>query len=427
MTVTNYINASLEIWGCTLSVIVFLCLKLSRRHFDYCDRLYFWILGCNFGVLLFDVLALFFRGHPGNFFWWGVRFANFAAFCLNYCLLESFTHYLTVFMNKRTTVSFLPLYITRIICLISVILTVITQFTPIIYTIDADNMYHRADLFFLSQLAGIIGMFINAGILIRHRKVLDAQEKIVLWSYIVLPVLAMLIQIHFYGLALLNLSDTISITLIFLFLQAEQGRIAAEHEQQMLQDRVSIMLSQIQPHFLYNALCVIQEMCHGKAPDAEESSIEFAEFLRGNMDSLQSRSPITFEQELKHTKNYLSLEQKRFGECLHVIYDIHATNFRIPALTLQPVVENAVKYGIMKKDEGGTVIIRTDETSSSFIISVIDDGIGFDPMTTKDDGRTHIGISNVQERLKVMCNATLDISSISGKGTTAVITVPKLY
>jgi len=163
------------------------------------------------------------------------------------------------------------------------------------------------------------------------------------------------VQIFVYGLALLNLADTVAIIVIFLFLQAEQGRRSAEQENLLMQDRVAIMLSQIQPHFLYNALSVIQDLCHGKAPEAEQAAVEFSEFLRGNLDSLQADSPIPFEQELRHTQNYLSLEKKRFGDNLRVEYEIGATDFFIPALTLQPIVENAVRNGVMRQEEGGTV------------------------------------------------------------------------
>ena len=425
MTVMNYVNACLEIWGCTVSVVVALCLVLSKRPLDRCDRLYFWLLNCNIGALLFDFLALMFRGHPGPVCWWGVRLSNFFAFSLSYCLLESFTDYLTNFLGRRTAVSRRPLQFTRVVCLLSLALIVLTQFFPLVYTIDSHNVYHRADLFWLSQVAGIAVMAANAGMLVRYRRSIEPPEKVALWSYIVLPVAALIVQIFVYGLALLNLTDTIAIVVLFLFLQAEQGRRAAERENQLTKDRIAIMLSQIQPHFLYNALSVIQDMCHGKAPEAEEAAVEFSEFLRGNLDSLRADAPIPFEQELRHTQNYLSLEKKRFGDNLNVEYDIGTLDFSIPALTLQPVVENAVRYGVMQREEGGTVRIAACQTGEDFVVTVTDDGVGFDPMTPKEDGRTHIGISNVRERLRIMCSGNLEITSTPGAGTVARITLPK--
>jgi len=201
--------------------------------------------------------------------------------------------------------------------------------------------------------------------------------------------------------------------------------VLAEQEKELTESRIAVMLSQIQPHFLYNALSVIQDMCHGKSPEAEEATVEFSEFLRSNLDSLNLSVPVSFEQELKHTKNYLSLESKRFGDRLNIRYEIGATGFRMPALTLQPIVENAVRYGILQKEGTGTVVISRVEKEDGFEVRVIDDGLGFDVNMTKDDGRTHIGIENVRERLRVMSDGELKISSIPGEGTVAVIRIPK--
>lgn len=425
MSVVQYVNASLEIWGCLMSAVVAICLVLSRRPVDRCEHLYFWCLGCNAGALLFDVAALFFRGHPGPVFWWGVRLSNFISFSLSYALLESFIHYLSAFLAQRTRVSRRPLQIARAVCLAGVGLIVLTQFYPIVYTIDAQNVYHRAEFFWLSHAAGLAGIALCAWMLLRYRRVLEPQERAALWSYIVLPLIALCIQIFVYGLALLNLADTVTLVVVFLFLQAEQGRRAAEQENLLMQSRVSIMLSQIQPHFLYNALSVIQNLCHGKAPEAEQATVQFAEFLRGNLDSLQAADPIPFSQELSHTRNYLWLEKQRFEDDLRVEYDIQAVDFSIPALTLQPIAENAVHYGVTKKEGGGTVRISSRETDGAYLVTVTDDGAGFDPFAPKDDGRTHIGIMNVRDRLRTLCGGSLTITSTPGVGTVAVISVPK--
>lgn len=169
-------------------------------------------------------------------------------------------------------------------------------------------------------------------------------------------------------------------------------------------------------------------MCHGKAPDAEEATIEFAHFLRGNLDSLSQNEPILFSQELGHTKNYLALEEKRFGpDILHIEYAIETEDFLVPALTLQPIVENAVRYGVMQREDGGTVKITAFENDNAYFVTVEDDGAGFDIMETKPDGRTHIGISNVRSRLIEMCGGDLNITSVRGQGTSALITIPKDY
>lgn len=425
MTIVNYINISLEIWGCIMSAVVALCLFLGKRPHDLCFRIYIHMLACNFGALFFDVLALLFRGHSGAFFWFGVRAANFIAFSCNYLLMVSFVHYLTEYLGQRAKVSQTPLKVSRVVCALSIGMIILTQFYPVFYTIDAQNLYHRASSFWLSHAMGIVCLFLCARLLVRHQKSLNPQEKAGLWSYILLPLTALIAQMFIYGLVLLGLANTVSLVVVFLFLVSEQGRRMAEAENDLTQSRISIMLSQIQPHFLYNALAVIQDLCHDKAPEAEQATIEFSKFLRSNLDSIKADKPIPFEREVLHAKNYLALEQKRFGQRLLVEWEIETTAFLIPALTLQPVVENAVRYGVTKRKDGGTVKISVKETDLSYEVIVADDGIGFDVNAVHEDGRTHIGISNVKERLHTMCGGELEITSTQGVGTVAVLTIPK--
>lgn len=424
MSFVGYINASLEIWGCLITLIVAACLMVSRRSFSHADHLYFEMLAANAGVLLADVVALLLRGHAGLFGWWGVRIANFASYAFGYLLLYLFSAYLNTALTERMEEAGHILRGIRILCIAAFCLLTVNLFVPIYYQIDAQNIYHRAPLFWLSQLAGGIGIAMNAWALVRCGSEMERIEKAAFWSFLLMPAAAMAVQSFIYGVVLLNVADTVSLVVIFLLLEARQGRRSAEREKELMQDRVAIMMSQIQPHFLYNALAVIQDMCHDKAPEAEQATIEFSEFLRGNMDSLSADSPIPFQQELHHTENYLYLEKKRFGDRLKAVYEIGTVDFVIPALTLQPIVENAVRYGIMQREDGGTVLIRTKRTEKGFFVTVQDDGIGFDPQQLKDDGRAHIGIRNVRERLHMMVSGTLEIHSEEGKGTTAVIFIP---
>lgn len=425
MTAINYINASLEIWGTITSGVVALCMILSKRPRERSDRIYLCCLACNVGVLLFDVLALFFRGNPGTFYWWGVRISNYLAYSFGAGLLISFSYYLTEFLNVRKKISTLPL---RIICVLSILyllLIFFTQFYPIVYFIDTQNIYHRADYFWLSQIAGIAGMILNGFLLIRHRHCLKRHETLALWSYICLPTVAMCIQIFAYGLSLLNMANTLCVLVIFLFLQAEQGRISAERESQLTQSRIAILISQIQPHFLYNTLTTICGLCDENPKEAKKATEEFAEYLRHNLNTLNQSTSIPFSDELLHTQLYISIEKKRFEEKLCVVYKIETKDFYIPALTLQPLVENAVKHGVTKKKNGGTILISTRNREDCYEVTITDDGMGYDPSVPLSAPDTHIGIKNVENRLHSMCKGTLTMDSEVGRGTTATIKIPK--
>ena len=196
-------------------------------------------------------------------------------------------------------------------------------------------------------------------------------------------------------------------------------------QKELYEAKVSVMVSQIQPHFLYNSLSSIAMLCKVDPDTAYDATITFTQYLRSNMDSLKQTAPIPFTQELEHLKKYLYIEKLRFGKKLNIEYDIQATDFEIPQLSIQPLAENAVKHGISKKRGGGTLKIATKETEDSFEVIVSDDGTGFDVNEVKNDGRSHIGMENIKTRLKEMCNAEVVITSTIGEGTTAKIIIPK--
>lgn len=222
------------------------------------------------------------------------------------------------------------------------------------------------------------------------------------------------------------LTDVIVSDCVFLYIWLNM-QFVREHEKEMkVGQRVQIMLSQIKPHFLYNALGAIEELCDSDPHMAKMATATFSRYLRGNMGSISEVSSIQFEKELSHTRFYLELEQIRFENALQVEYDLFCTDFMIPTLTLEPLVENAVRHGVRGNDDGmGTVTITTREFSDRFEVSVTDDGPGFDTENTPDDGQLHIGLQNVRERLMRVCGGTLKIESSIGHGTTATIVLPK--
>lgn len=208
----------------------------------------------------------------------------------------------------------------------------------------------------------------------------------------------------------------------------EAQRIETEKqalETKLQESQISIMLSQIQPHFLYNTLNSIYQLCETNPLRARALVNSFSEYLRNNLSSLEERGLISFETELEHVNTYLDIEKVRFEDTLEIEYDIKCVGFSLPVLTVQPIVENAVKHGTSKKRGGGTVTISTEETSESYIVKVADTGCGFDPTKPKNDGKRHVGIENVRQRLFNMCGGALSIESEVGKGTLATITIPK--
>ena len=209
-------------------------------------------------------------------------------------------------------------------------------------------------------------------------------------------------------------------------LELQRSRLEAEKnivEAQLKESRVSIMLSQIQPHFIYNTLGTIERMCLKDPEKAFDLVRNFSLYLRGNFSELDSVTPIRFGEELKHVEHYVNIEKVRFPD-MNIEYDVETTEFVLPALSVQPLVENAIKHGLMRLESGGTVVIRSYETSSHFCVEVRDDGVGFDTSLPIEE-KKHVGLRNIRGRLKAMVNGELTIESQIGVGTRAVISIPK--
>ena len=203
------------------------------------------------------------------------------------------------------------------------------------------------------------------------------------------------------------------------YMRLEEG---SQIREQLIQSRMQLMLSQIQPHFIYNALNSIHILIR-KDPDVACSMItNFSDYLRANMDAMGSQNVVTFEKELAHVRAYAEIEKVRFQR-IEVIYEIDEWRFKLPVLTVEPLVENAIKHGVAKKRSGGSVIIRAYRNRGDIYIEVIDNGVGFDTAVLEEE-ETGIGIRNVKYRLERVVGGTLSIESKRDEGTTARIRIP---
>ena len=192
---------------------------------------------------------------------------------------------------------------------------------------------------------------------------------------------------------------------------------------QLTESRVSTMMSQIRPHFIYNTLGSIEQLCELDPQKAGDLVHNFAKYLRGNFGELDNPKPILMSQEMEHVHHYISIENVRFPD-MTFTFEMNSNDFHIPALTIQPIVENAIKHGLMKLTNGGTIRVVSYETEDNYCVLVEDDGVGFDTSVLLDE-RKHVGIRNIRGRLKAMVNGSLEIESAIGEGTKVLISIPK--
>ena len=306
------------------------------------------------------------------------------------------------------------------------IMLVTNEFTGMFYSVDMNNDYRRGPFYAALLVPPILIMVVGLIALWRRRSRLTRSQQVAFTVYFFVPMAFMICQMLLHGIYAIVLGTTLGAFALFVNLQADRRERTFKAEMENAKLKSDIMLSQLQPHFLCNTLGAIGGLCKND-PEAKDAINMFSRYLRDNVDAVGQDTPVPFDQELEHAKTYLKLEQLRFGDDVSVAYDIGCRDFMLPTLTLQPLVENAVRHGIRGTEEGvGTVTISSQELDTRWEVSVADDGAGFDPgMPRAYDGRSHIGLRNVRTRLELVCNGRLRIDSEYGCGSVVTIEIPK--
>lgn len=237
--------------------------------------------------------------------------------------------------------------------------------------------------------------------------------------------------LYYFSDTSLGMLFTVGAILLFSLLEgiglvnsyAEQKIAFEEMEMELTLSRTTTMMSQIRSHFVFNLLNAISGMCKYDPQKADDTVVRFARYLRNNIDIMEDDKNIPFASDLKQLEDYVALEQVRFGDKVEFYTDIETVDFMIPPLIIQPVVENAIKHGISKKKGNGTIILRTRQQGENVLITIEDDGIGFE--MAELDKEKSVGLKNIRFRLEHLVNGTFAISSEVNKGTVVTITIPK--
>jgi len=347
-------------------------------------------------------------------------------------ILMFYIELIITILKEKTAISKgtkIAAYTAVILCIIDIIVTIILMPFTMFYMTDLSHYMVLRELnnwLLFSRFLSFGCMIIGIGLLIAYNKFLSIRELLTLLSYAVLPIAAILLELFLWRLTLINFSITLAVLIYYANIQSELSQQIKQKELELTKSKVSIMLSQIQPHFLYNTLSAIAQLCDEDPVKAKKVTLDFSKYLRNNMDSLNDKGLISFEKELKHVKGYLDIEKMMYQNALNIVYDIQASGFLLPPLSIQPIVENAVKHGIGQKEGGGNITISVCEDENEFIVTVSDDGVGYNAKNLIEDTQVHIGIENVRQRLKEQCSGTFEISSEPDIGTTAVIKIPKI-
>lgn len=333
--------------------------------------------------------------------------------------LLMFAHYLPHCCGKPIRKSGL-VWGAHILWILFFSLLVIAQLTPWFFRITSDSRYVRGPLYFVgaAPLIGLLLLNLTHVILWRDRL---ARRYFIAFLLHLLPLtVALVVHTFVFRPLVLEIGMTISMLAMFAIIMLDQVEQYLRQQREIVRQRANVTVLQMRPHFIYNTMTTIYYLCEQDPRKAQQVILNFTTYLRKNFYAIASENTIPFSEELEHTRAYLAVEQAQFEDALFITFDTPHTQFRLPPLTLQPIVENAIKHG-MDPDAGPLhIVIRTRETDAGSVIIVEDDGAGTD-RTSNDD--PHIALSNIRQRLRLMSGGKLEISPREGGGTIVTVTI----
>ena len=334
----------------------------------------------------------------------------------------------------------------RGVCVLWGIYFILVACAPFIggYTyIAQDRQYARGSLYPLLVLPMIMTMLLNLSGTLRRRKRLSRRAFLSLLAAILPMTVSMIVHLFIDSFPLIGVCVILSGMVMYGLIMSEQleqdlrhqREIArqqtelaaqqtkiADQQREIASQRTGIMVLQMRPHFIYNTLMSIYCLCKQDPMKARQATLDFTNYLRRNFSAIASETAIPFSAELEHTRAYLAVEQAQLGDMLFVEYDIQFTEFRLPPLTLQPIVENAVKHGRDPDAGPFRVTVHTRNTDGGSVVIVADNGRGFQPV---EDDAPHTALKNIRERLAAMCGGDLQIAPGDSGGTVVTVTIPR--
>ena len=417
----TYLNVSLLLFSALVTAFMLFGLFMSRLRKRSFKRKMMCLLLAQILMQLGEAGIWCWNGSPDKA--WLIKLCCFLSFGLGLVVTALFVYCFMELLRQRGKVSMVPLQLLSIICGLGLVLSGVSMFNGIFFDVDTKGYFGYGPYADWVEYIDYANFAIIFGVALYNRKIISVKGFAMISIYSLLHLGGML-MVDFWYPTPFYLASTLALIVLCNFLYEAIEEAYLQKEKELLESRIALMISQIQPHFLYNSLNSIYHLCDMDARLAQQAIGDFSEYLHHVLGSLKRTTPVLFEQELQNVQSYLELEKLRFDD-LNIVYRIEACNFFVPALSVQPLVENAVKHGICGKEDGGTLVLSTREQADCFEVIVEDDGIGFDTASLPDNGDKHLGVQNVKQRLAAMVGGSLSIISTPGVGTTAIIRVPK--
>ena len=402
-----------------LLVLLGLVASIAFPTLDKRSKLFFI---SSFSILILSIIAyvidLFVYTDPNLA--WVERIIAFIETFFPSVLMPILTVYVLHCCNKNAHKSAI-FFINLGLCATLFILLIVTQFTDGIYYFTEENEFVRGQFYWVLIVPMLALIALNLIEIIRERKFFDKRYFIAFLIYLIPLLVVMTLQVFISVFILIVLAISISALSMFGVIMGDQVEQYLRQQREIADQRSSIAVLQMRPHFIYNTMTSIYYLCEQDPVKAQQVTLDFTTYLRKNFNAITGKEPIPFVEELEHTRAYLAVVQAQYEDNLLVEFDTPHTQFRVPPLTLQPLVENSVKYGLnIDSSEPLRVSIKTEKVDNGSVIVVSDTGPG---ISNKDNGEPHIALNNIHERL-LLINGTLQISPNEKGGTIIKVYIP---
>ncbi len=413
------------------SLTGYILLSTDRREEDHVITRIKELFLILYMVFSFSMVSTFSSGSPrfGSLSFVSLSLSFLGAVVLNWY----FFRYIVSSMNLESKAIRICLYLSDATSSVFSVFLVLNLITRYFFQMD-DAGYLVHHIGYYSMFSIPAALYYVVSIFAVYRMDMEKKKKYLAILYFLFPAGGLLVGTVYHSVTVPCACGLLVFLLMYTSLSNRRGEDVIVTEEKLVETvqkekdtEQKILLSQIQPHFIFNTLSVIAALTKKSPELASQVTKDFAAYLNDNLNVISDNPVVPFSQELAHVEKYVNIQKVRFGEELTVLYDIGPREFPVPSLSIQPLVEYAIIHGIIRgKQEAGTVKVSTREDSENYLIVIEDDGIGFDPDKVEhNDGRVHVGFANSRERIQSLVHGRLEVSSVLGQGTVMTICIPK--
>ena len=417
-------NIAISVAGMAIAL---LCLiqSICSRKIEGWNRSFFIVLFATMNIYIGSVLVYSVSTAMGSY--GNVRVSETAMFSQSFTssllmvlLALMIRHFIWGNSEERLKKN-LYLYLIGFIWLIYLVILSMTLFNERIYYFTPDNVYHRGPLYALLMIPPMIIMTLIFIALLRRKNELTRKQFCAMLIYILIAVICVPVQLALKGIMIIVFGTSIAGIIMFALLMTEQVEMNMKKTEEIADQRVQLLTLQMSPHFICNTLLSIYYLCDDDKDKAQKTILDFTDYLRKNYTAMTKDTTVPFSDELEHARAYAAVEKVRYEDMLEVVFDIKDEDFMLPPLTLQPLVENSVKHGIDPAGNVLNILVRAERSEEGYVVTVEDNG--------SDKGRsgpegTHVAVKNITNRLKIMCNGSLELIKKDGGGAVVRIVIP---